>query len=141
MIFRKPKDKTVKNVEIKLNGLKLYRSRYSIYLGFLLDVTLSGEVHIAELLMKLIRAKAMLTKNRHHIFENQLVSLYYAIFFSHMLYGCQIWGQNENEKFFKKVEKRQKRAMKIMSCSIYDSPLRPLFKKFKILKVKDQISV
>ena len=83
----------------------------------------------------------MLTKTRHHILENQLVSLYYAIFSSHMLYGCQIWGQNENAKLFKKVEKLQKRAMRIMSFSRYDAPSGPLFKKFKILKLKDQITV
>ena len=141
IIFRKPRDKTVKNVKIKLNGLKLYPSRYIKYLGFLLDETLSGEVHIGELLKKLIRANAMLTKTRHHILENQLISLYYAIFSSHMLYGCQIWGQNENAKLFKKVEKLQKRAMRIMSFSRYDAPSGPLFKKFKILKLKDQITV
>ena len=56
--------KTVTNFKIKLNGLKLYPSRYIKYLGFLLDETLSDEVHIGELLKKLIRANAMLTKNQ-----------------------------------------------------------------------------
>ena len=92
VISRRPKDKTVKNVKIKLNGLKLYPSCYIKYLGFLHDETLSDEVHICELLKKLIRANAMLTKTRHHILENQLVSLYYAIFSNHMLYGCQREG-------------------------------------------------
>ena len=44
-----------------------------------------------------------------------------------MLYGCQIWGQNENAKLFKNVEKLQKRAMRIMSFSRYDAPSGPLF--------------
>ena len=83
----------------------------------------------------------MLSKIRHYVTHDKLISIYHAIFASHMSYGCQIWGQNENNPLFKKIENLQKRAMRIISFSSYEAHSEPLFKKFKILKLKDQISL
>ena len=58
-----------------------------------------------------------------------------------MSYGCQIWGQNQLSSKFKKIVNLQKRAMRIMSFSNYDSASKPLFKQFKILKLQDQIAL
>ena len=83
---------------IKLNGHRIYPSPTIKYLGFQLDETLSGAAHCSELAKKLIRANAMLTKVRHYVSEDKLISIYFAIFSSHMTYGCQVWGQNHSSK-------------------------------------------
>ena len=62
------------------------------YLGIFLDDTLNGDSHCAQLLLKLERANAMLTKVRHFIPLSKLLTVYYAILASHLFYGCQIWG-------------------------------------------------
>ena len=31
--------------------------------------------------------------------KEELKSIYYAIFSSHMIYGCQIWGQSRGSHF------------------------------------------
>ena len=46
-----------------------------------------------ELKKKLNRAAEMLSKIRHYVPKEELKSIYFAIFSSHMTYGCQIWGQ------------------------------------------------
>ena len=106
---------------IKLNGCKLTPSNYIKYLGIYLDPTLSGKHHRDILITKLNRANGMLCKARHYISKHELKSLYYAIFSSHMSYGCQIWGQTTMEKIFN----LQKKAIRIISFTDFDSHSSP----------------
>ena len=138
IIFRKPRQKLNINLCIKLNGHKLTPSPSIKYLGILLDETLSGKAQCKVLIDKLIRANAMLSKVRHYLPQEQIISVYHAIFSSHLSYGCQIWGQNEKSSLFKKISNLQKRALRIISFSRYDCPSVPIFKYYKILKLKDQ---
>ena len=47
---------------------------------------------------KLNRANGMLSKVRHFVPETELISIYHAIFASHLRYGCQIWAlENTNQ--------------------------------------------
>ena len=141
IIFHKPGTNVPNNFNFKLNGLKLESSQSIRYLGIYLDDTLSGTFHCNQLATKLIRANAMLSKVRHFVPAHELLSIYYAIFSSHMVYGCQIWGQNSASLHFKKIERLQKKAVRIMSFSSFTAHSEPLFKKFGILKLKDQISL
>ena len=61
-----------------------------------LDETLNGAIHCNNLAKTLRRANGMLCKARHYIPSEDLKTLYYAIFSSHLTYGCQIWGQLTN---------------------------------------------
>ena len=74
--------------KFKLNGLKLTVSRYIKYLGVYLDDTLSGQYHCALLINKLARSNAMLSKARHFVPIDKLISIYFAIFSSNKTYGC-----------------------------------------------------
>ena len=42
---------------------------------------------------KLIKGNAMLSKSQHLVNKEILLSLYYAIFHSHLAYYCLVWGQ------------------------------------------------
>ena len=83
MFFRKPGNKPIQNVKIKINGHKLSNSEYIKYPGIYLDETLSGENHCIILANKLRRANGMLSKIRHYVPVEELKSIYYAIFSSH----------------------------------------------------------
>ena len=50
---------------------------------------------------KLNRANGMLSKIRHYVPKTELKSIYYAIFASHLRYGCQIWGLENTTKLKK----------------------------------------
>ena len=80
IIFRRPRQKLKINSCIKLNGHKLTLSPPIKYLGILLDETLSGKAQCKVLIDKLIRANAMLSKIRHYLPEEQIISVYHAIF-------------------------------------------------------------
>ena len=141
VFFKKTGTKiTYSDIKIKLNGTKLYPTNCIKYLGIYLDESLSGIYHCNELTKKLRRANGMLAKVRHYVLENELKSIYHAIFSSLMMYGCQVWGQNKNYAV-KKIFKLQKNALRIITFSDFRASTNPLFKKLGILKISDNITL
>ena len=125
---------------IKLNGHLIRPSDYIKYLGVYIDVNLSGKFHCKILHPKLSRACGMLSKARHYVPEKELVSLYYAIFSSHLTYGCQAWSLNLNPQL-KKIITLQKRAIRTIKFAEFDAPSSPLFKNLKVLKIQDFVKL
>ena len=82
----------------------------------------------------------MLCKSRHYVPNEELRSIYHAIFSSHLIYGCQVWGQKDNVHT-KKVFKLQNRAMRIISFAGFRDDPNPIFKEYKILKLEDFTSL
>ena len=121
-----------------MNGHRIFPSKTIKYLGMHLDETLNGAFHCKILAKKLKRANGMLCKTRHYIPSDDLKTLYYAIFSSHLIYGCQIWGQVTNS-FNQKIFNLQERALRIISFSDFGADCNPLYKNLKIIKLRDHI--
>ena len=139
IFFHKPGEK-IPNLKIKMNGHRIIPSKYIKYLGIYLDETLNGRIHNEVLTKKLKRANGMLCKARHYINLDDLKTLYYAIFSSHLIYGCQIWGQHINT-FNKKAFKLQNRALRIISFADFGAEINPLYTNLKIIKLSHQIEM
>lgn len=137
IFFHKPGDKVPK-MKIKMNGHRISPSKNIKYLGIYLDETLNGGFHCDTLMKRLKRANGMLSKARHYIPNDDLKTLYFAIFSSHLIYGCQIWGQVTNS-FNQKIFKLQNRALRIITFSDFRAESNPLYSDLKILKLEDQI--
>ena len=82
----------------------------------------------------------MLCKARHYVPREELLSIYYAIFSSHLVYGCQIWCQSINI-FTEKVFKLQNRAMRLLSFTDFHANADPLYKQYNVLKLNDLITL
>ena len=67
---------------IKFEGIKLIPSKYVKYLGVYIDENLSWSAHINELSQKLSRANGILAKLRYFALKKTLILVYYAIFYS-----------------------------------------------------------
>ena len=139
VFFRKPGERSP-NLKIKMNGNRIYPSKYIKYLGMFLDETLNGAIHAKNLSTKLKRATGMLCKARHYVLKDDLRSLYFAIFSSHLIYASQIWGQVTNS-FNQKVFNLQNRALRIISFSNFRANCNPLYSNLNILKLRDQITL
>ena len=137
IFFHKPGERAP-DLKIKMNGHRIYPSKSIKYLGIYLDETLNGSFHSKTLSIKLKRANGMLCKARHYVPSDELRTLYYAIFSSHLIYGSQIWGQVTNS-FNQKIFDLQDRALRIISFSDFRSDPNPIYRNFKILKLHDQI--
>ena len=55
-----------------------------------------------------------------------LLTIYNSLIMPHQIYGINLWGSES-----KRLEKLQKRAMRIISNSSYNAHTEPIFKKFK----------
>ena len=138
--FRKKRSSTPTDNKIKLNGTRLIPTDHIKYLGVYLDETLSGFAHHDILSKKLHIANSMLARSRDYLAINELKSIYYAVFSSHLNYACQIWGLSDT-KYTDKIFKIQKNAVRIMTRAGFNAHTSPLFKSLEILKIQDQITL
>ena len=126
------------NISIKLNRVKLTPVDYVKYLGMYIDKNLTWNIHINELSKKLSRANGILSKLRYNAPREICLQVYYAIFYSHQTYGCNVWGLSTNENI-DKIEKLQKKCVRILTFSPHNSHTNQLFIDLKLIKVKDLI--
>ena len=139
--FRKPLQNIPNNLKIKINGKKLFPTSSIKYLGIYLDEFLDGSYHCNILLTKLQRANGMIAKARHFTDFSGILSIYHSLFSSHMLYGCQIWGQSDN-KFFNKIKVLQNNALRLITFSdSFHDHVTPLYIKLTLLKLRDIVSL
>ena len=79
-------------LSIKMNGFKLTPVDYIKYLGMYIDKHLDWNQHVHELTEKLNRANGILSKLRYNTTLDICLQVYYAIFYSYLIYGCNVWG-------------------------------------------------
>ena len=123
-----------------MNDIRLELKDSVKYLGMYPDKHLSWDIHINQLSKKLSRANGILSKLRHNAPRKVCTNVYYAIFNSHLTYGCGIWGLTA-EKNLKQIEILQKKCMRIITFAEFDSHSNPLFIDLKILKVRELIKL
>ena len=140
IIFRKPCHETPIELHIKINGQRLYPCKCIKYLGVYLDEHLRGSAHIEILLCKLRRANGMLAKSRHYTSPEQIKSIYHAIFASHMMYGCQIWGHSPTNTYINKIQILQNNALRLITFAPdFRDHISPVYRQLNLLKLKDII--
>ena len=140
LIFRNPRKPIDYDLKIKLDGKRLYPSKYVKYLGVLIDPHLNWSYHIQAIAPKLSRAIGMLAKIRHFVSVENLRNICHGIFASLLNYGAQIWGQCQHSHV-KRIIKLQDRAIRIINFSQYREPTSALYKKSEVLKFKDIITL
>ena len=127
------------DLKIKLCRERIHASQYVKYLSVFIDENLNWKKHIDEISTKLIKDNAMLSKLRHFVNKDILLSVYYGIFHSHLAYLCLVWGQ---AKFsLNRITLLPKRAIRILHSAAYRDHTSPLFHRSKVLKFVDILSL
>ena len=98
------------------------------YLRIYIDEHLNWKKHIRTLSNKLKRANGALSKLRYYLPVHVLISVYYAIFNSH-----QMWGQKHNH-ITNRMFILQRSAIRIMHNAPKHTHTYPLYSSLKILK-------
>ena len=89
---------------------------------------------------KINRAICLLSKVRHFTSQHLLKTFYYSLFNSHLINGCQVWGQYQGTEF-KKIETLQEKAIRIIKFLPNNAPVSKEMHKLRILKLKDFITL
>ena len=79
----------------------------------------------------------LLSKVRYYVPKHLLRTIYHSVFNSHLIYACEIWGQNKTNHYFKKLLCLQEEALRIIDFKPQASPSDCIFKKNKVLKISD----
>ena len=102
------------------------------YLGVHLDKHLSWNVHLDVLSKKISQISGILNRLKRFLPKSSLLTLYHSLVSSRLNYGILLWGCKASQ-----LDKVQKKIIRIIHCSKYNSHTEPLFKISKLLKVCD----
>ena len=84
------------------------------YLGILIDSTLSWKDHITNLSKKVSRTVGILYKLRPFVNLKIMKDIYYALFYSHLVYGIHVWG-SACDSSLNIIQVLQKRVVRLMN--------------------------
>ena len=102
-----------KHLSFRISGQKINTCSKVRYLGIILQEHLDWNPHINSLKGELNRAVGILSKIQHYVPKFLLKTLYCTIFHSHLIYSCQIRGQNNT--ILRKLEPLQNKALRIIN--------------------------
>ena len=105
-----------------------------------IDKNLNWNHHITNLSKQLSRANGVLSKLRYNASLEFCLQVYYAIFYSHLTYGCNLWGFTSEENI-SKLEVLQNKCVRIMTFAPFDSSTNEIFIELGLVKVRDLISL
>ena len=135
MLFRKSHRK-LPVLSICLDGVPIEHDTCFNFLGITIQENLGWETHTNKIANKISRVIRIINKLKHFVPVYILKTLYNSLILPHINYGLLLWGYR-----CERIFKLQKKAIRIITCSKYNSYSEPLFKSTKLLKIKDIMKV
>ena len=117
---------------IKINNQSIERVSEFNFLGLTIDETMSWNNHINKVANKISRSLGILNKLKNYLPTKILKIIYTSMILPHFQYAILCWGHSA-----KKLNKFQKRAVRIITLSKFNAHSEPLLKKLTFLKVTD----
>ena len=131
---------TINDVIIERVGLNTSTKSFK-FLGIEIDETLSWKYHIDKICQKIARANYIINKCKNVLPKACLKTLYQSLIQCHINYGLHIWGSSVHIGKIFAEKMMQKKSIRIINNTFYNSHTEPLFKSCKILTVKDQYTL
>lgn len=133
MIFHYPQ-RDISNLtpELKLNGQIIERVTEFNFLGLTIDQHLNWNAHIQKVSSKISRSLGVMCRLKKFLPSHILRLLYNSLILPHLQYSILTWGYKNS-----RLSKLQKRAIRIITHSKYNSHTEPLFKRMNLLKLSD----
>ena len=129
------------------NDLKLVVGNESIkltnsvkFLGMYLDSKLSWCAQTNHIKNKLSSALYMLNSTKNIISSNHLKTLYYTLLHPYLTYGIMLWGSTL-QQYLRPIEKKQNKAMRIITNSNFNCHASQLYKLLSIPKLCDVFNI
>ena len=110
------------------------RTRYTKFLGVLIDENLSWDKQIKAVTSKISSQIGIISKGRKFLNNHAMKMLYFAFINPYLTYGNIVWGSVHKSKL-EKLHTLQKRAVRIISHAPRGSHSRPLMIDNKILNI------
>lgn len=118
-----------------INGEAILQAKTTKFLGVYLDEKLDWKCHIDALSSKIAKNIGIINKLRYKLSQSTLVTLYNILIQPHLYYCTILWGGAYSSTLLR-LQRLQKRAMRVLTFSKYIAHADPLFVKLKKLKIK-----
>ena len=134
MVFRYPQKpaSSLPKMDIIIDGKKIKRVDNFKFLGIELTETMSWKLHIDKLRIKISKVVGVMRRIKNFVSSHVLLKIYSTLILCHLHYGILCWGFESHRLF-----KIQKKAVRVLTKSKYNSHTDPLFKTLKLLKIND----
>ena len=135
MIFHRPACKP-RNLNLTINSIHIERVNNFKFLGLQINEHLTWADHVNHVSLKISRAIGILNKIKFQVPQHILLTIYHSLVMSHCNFHLVIWGHNCASIF-----KLQKKAIRIITHSHFQSHTSLLFRKLKLLTLPDLYSL
>ena len=133
--FQQKKIDILPNIQIdktKISNVRSYK-----FLGIVIDENLNWDCHKTYLSNKLSKTVGLLSKLKHFFPKYILLKMYNSLILSNITYGITCWAFGNCSR----IEILQKKAIRNINKSPYNSHTKPICKESNILLFKDLIDL
>ena len=122
--------------QIYINNSPITSSTSAKFLGVTIDSNMKFNLHTKEIATKIASSAGVLYNLQNYLPTETLTTLYYTLVYPYINYCIMIWG-GTCTSHIKQFETLQKRCIRTITGSTFLAHTSPLFKKLKILKIRD----
>ena len=139
IIFKPQKNKISDQCVLKIGSEEIerigneFKTKSFKFVGVNIDENLSWQFHINKVKSKIAFANLQLARLKYIIPKKTLINLYNALFRPHIEFGLIVWGGAPQTKL-NGIIKCQKKCVRHINRSKYNSTSDPIFKELNILK-------
>ena len=127
------------NLFLTIDGNELTKVESIKFLGIYIDAKLTWKKHIGYIASKISQSLGAIGRARKLLPQNILLMLYHSMIYPYLTYCNIVWG-SANPTVIKRLEILQKRAVRIVTNSSFNSTSGPLFFRLKLLKLSDIVN-
>ena len=125
---------------LKLADQYLEQSYSVKYLGLIIDCFLSWHEHIYHISSKISKSVNIIVKLKPHVTSQSLISIYYALVYPYLTYGCVLWGNNYEAPLSQLVRLQNKVVRIINNVPLCDH-ITPHYVNLGFLKLPDIVKL
>ena len=123
-------------MQISINEQRIEQVKETVFLGVVLDEHLTWKPHISQVALKISKSIGVINRARCFLPKPCLKTLYYCLAYPYLHYCFIVWGSTYKTNLCRLVS-LQKRVIRIISKSTFDSHSDPIFKELELLKLFD----
>ena len=132
MLFHNPQ-KNIDDFQLNLviNNFEIENITSFDFLGTVISSTLSWKSHISKISKKISRTLGVMNKMKHFLPSHILRIFHDSLISPHLNFGILSWGFE-----CQRLQKLQKKAVRIITSSKFNAHSEPLFKRLNIIKIE-----
>ena len=136
MLFKPRQKKYHFPMQISVNEQRIEQVKETVFLGVVLYEHLTWKPHTSQVACKISKSIGVINRARFFLPKPCLETLYYCLVYSYLHYCIIVWGSMYKTNLHRLVS-LQKRVIRIISKSTFDSHSDPIFKELELLKLFD----